>query len=109
MAISLKLNVTGEGTVYRNDKWGYAQYSFKLSNQINGIWKHKYIQVSFPKGTVLENGTQIDIKTGFFTFYETKDGLQETKIVVTSYDIMDQSIGDIDIPTENISDTDLPW
>ena len=111
MSKTLKVHITGEATIYRNDKWGYPVYSAKLSTQKDGNWAYSYIQVGLPKGKELQNGTEIKINDGFFSFYTKNDGTNEYKIIITSYDVMNQAVGDIDIPTDNImsSDTELPF
>ena len=111
MSKTLKIHITGEATIYRNDKWGYPVYSAKLSTQKDGQWLYDYIQVGFPSGTDLPNNTEILIKDAFFSFFVKNDGTNVHKIIITSYDVVNQAVGDIDIPTDNIisGDTDLPF
>lgn len=111
MSKTLKVHITGECTVYRNDKWGYPVYSAKLSTQRDGQWIYDYIQLSFPSGTDIPNDTEILIKDGFFSFYVKNDGTNVHKIIITSFDIINQAVGDIDVPVDNISSDplDLPF
>lgn len=111
MSKTLKVHITGEATIYRTDKWGYPVYSAKLSTQKDGQWLYNYIQVSLPKGQELQNDTEIKINDGFFSFFTKNDGTNEYKIIITSYDILNQKVGDIDIPTTQDTDyeSDLPF
>lgn len=111
MSKELNLKITGEATIYRSDKFGYPLYSIKLSNQIDGVWENDFMQVSLPKGTELKNNTKIEIKHAFFSFYKKNNNEKVHKIIITSYDVMDQVVGDIDIPTDDTVnfETDLPW
>ena len=107
MSKTLKIHITGECTVYRNDKWVYPVYSAKLSTQRDGEWIYDYIQLGFPKGTDIPNNTEIIIKEGFFSFFTKNDGTNVHKIIITSFDIVNQAVGDIDIPTESLESSDL--
>lgn len=113
MSKTLKVHINGECTVYRNDKWGYPMYSAKLSNNVEGQWMYDYIQLKFPKSQELQNFTEIKINDGFFSFFKKKDGTTEKSIIVTSYDIINQSVGEIDIPASDSvnfdDDFDLPF
>lgn len=112
MSKELNLHIKGEATVYRNDKWGYPSYSLRLSNQFDGIWENEYINVTFPRGQEIPNKTQIAINDGFLTFYKTKDDKKIIKVVVTSYDVLDEAIGDINIPKSSNEENfngDLPF
>ena len=111
MSKSLKVHITGEGTIYRNDTWGYPQYTMKLANQKDGEWLYDYIQVGLPKNSLVNNNTQIKINDGFFTFFVKNDGSYVHKIVITSFDIVNEAVGEINIPSDNTVnfDTDLPW
>lgn len=113
MPKTLKVHISGECTVYRNDKWGYPVYSAKLSNNVDGQWVYDYIQIKFPRSQELKNFTEIRINDGFFSFYNKKDGTTEKCIIITSYDILNETVGNIDIPTNEESadseDLDLPW
>lgn len=111
MSKTLKVHITGEGMIFRDDKFGYPVYSAKLSTQKDGQWEYDYIQVGFKGKADLPNNTEIKINDGFFSFFTKNDGTKVHKIIITSYEILNQSVGEIDIPTENVVDfdTDLPW
>lgn len=111
MSKDLDLQIRGEATIYRTDKWGYPSYSVKLSNQFDGAWQNKFLNVGLPKDTELENKTKIKINNGFLSFYKTRSGEFLDKIIITSFDIVNDTIGDIDIPTSNTEEynTDLPF
>ena len=113
MGKTLNIHITGEATVFRSDKWGYPSYSVKLSTQKEGAWEYEYMQLAFKGKVDLPNFTQIKINDGFLSFFTKSNGTKEYKIIVTSFDILNQSVGEIDIPsgTDNVVDfdTDLPW
>ena len=114
MSKTLNIHIKGEATIYRNDTWGYPQYSVKLANQKDGEWCYDYIQVGLPKNALVNNKAQIRINDGFFTFFTRNNGENVHKIIITSFDIIDETVGDIDIPTNKEDntvdfDTDLPW
>lgn len=64
------MNITSKGTMIFakefNEKIYYrAGFSSKTKD---GEYKKAYMDVRFPKGTVVENKTKINIKQGFLTF-----------------------------------------
>ena len=73
------MNITGKTMIFKND-YGYTT-SINKKNQ-NGEYERMYISIQLPKGVEVENKTMIDIKEGFLSFYNTKDGLPKLKIVV---------------------------
>lgn len=111
MARKLDLHITGEAVIKRADKYGFPTYTITLSNLIDGNWEYKDMQITFPKGTELKDETRVRINDAFFTFYITKDNQKFDKIIVRSFDIMNEAAGEIDIPTsiESTDSSDLPW
>lgn len=62
---------------------GQFGYSTLLKNND----KKMYVQVSFKKGEEpTEEKLQIDIKNGFVTFYEDKNGLSKIKFMILEYE-----------------------
>lgn len=109
MSKTLKLNISGEGAIYRNDKWGHPVYSMKLCAQTKeGGWEYDYIQVQLPVGHELPNNTEIKINAGFISFFKRRNGLTEKYLKIQSYDILNQVAGEIDIPIQQ-DETDLPF
>jgi hypothetical protein len=76
------MNITGETLIFRNE-FGYST-SISRKNQ-DGEYEKMYLSVQLPKGVELENKTKINIKNGFLSYYNTKDGLPKIKIVVMEY------------------------
>ena len=112
MGKTLMSNVTGECNLYRDDKFGYPVYCAKLAAPTKeGAWKYAYIQIRLPSGHEVKNDTRISINKGFLSFFRKQNGTTETYIQVLSYDVLNQNIGDIDIPTNNEDeeDTELPF
>lgn len=107
MSKTLRATITGEATIYRDDRWGYPVYSAKLCTQTKeGAWEYDYIQVQFPTGHQLPDKTEIKITDGFLSFFFRKNGAREKYIRVKSYDIINEPVGEINIP---IGEEDLPF
>lgn len=82
------MKVSGETRIFRKEINGFAVYSTNVSNKnTDGKWEKMYITVNLPKGKDLENGTDIDIKNGFLSFYKTKEGLPKIRLVIMDFDI----------------------
>lgn len=113
MSKTLKGTFIGEAMIYRRDDWGYPQYSVKLSNQNQqtGEWEYSYMQVGLPKNALINDKTEIIINKSFFSFYRTKNGDDKMKLIITDYELKNQSAGDINIPDGNTVDFDIdsPW
>lgn len=93
------MNVTGKTKIFKNDRG----YSTSISNKKeDGTYDNMYISVTFKKGLAeVENGTEINITSGFLTFWKDKNGLAHPRLVILGY----QNNGDI---TTEESD-DLPF
>lgn len=66
---------------------GNVAYSTSVSHKNeDGKYVYMYIPVQFPKGTELEDKTNIEIKKGFLTFFTTKDGKNQLKLVVMDFE-----------------------
>lgn len=113
MSKTLKGTFIGEAMIYRKDDWGYPQYSVSLANQNQqtGEWEYTYLQVKLPSNTFINNKTEIIINKSFFSFYKTKNGDDKFKLIITDYELKNQSAGDINIPEDNTVDFDIdsPW
>lgn len=107
----LKVNITGTCLVYRNDKWGYPVYKAKMNNGLNDHWIYADIQLEFPKDTELPNETYIKFTKAFLSFFKRRTGENGFKIIIREFDLINQNVGEINIPaTINYdSDDDLPF
>lgn len=106
----IDLHVQGEALIYRNDKFGYPSYSLKLSNNIQGRWESMYLNVGFPRGVEVPNRTNIIIKDSFLTFFKNKMGASFCKLQIVSFDISNEQLGEIDIPSNDILDeNEFDW
>lgn len=76
------MNISGKTRIYKSE-YGYSTAISK--KDVNGEYERMYIQVQMPKESMVENKTMIEITDGFLSFYNTKDGLPKTKIVVMAY------------------------
>lgn len=81
-----KLKITGHATVYAKEIEGGMLYSTYISNKnIDGTYEKMYLTIQLPRGTKLEDKTEIDITNGFLTFYKDKNGLPKVKIVILEF------------------------
>lgn len=94
------MNVIGKTMLFKNE-YGYST-SISHKNQ-DGEYERMYVAVQLPKGTELENKTEIDITKGFLSTYKSKEE-QRLKIVVMEYKI--ETPLNITILSE---DDDLPF
>lgn len=90
---------------------GNVAYSTSISNKNqDGKYNYIYIPVQFPKGTELDDKTNIEIKKGFLTFYTTKDGKNQIKLVVMDFESRANTETEIeDFESEVTSGSDLPF
>lgn len=96
------MNINGKTTIYKN-QYGYTT---SISNKKeDGTYENMFIQVNFKKGVEVEHKTKIDVKNGFMSFYTNKNEQQILKLIITEFDIVDDST----FLTIDDSDTDLPF
>ena len=76
------MNITGKTMIFKG-QYGYST-TISKKNQ-DGQYERMYVSVQLPKNIELENKTVINITDGFLSFYNTKDGLPKTKIVVREF------------------------
>lgn len=99
------MDISGKTKIYRKDFDGKPTYSRRISSQEykdgqKGDWVTVYEMVQFPKGTVIEDRSIVEIK-GFEATYKSKDG-NKKKTVVQEYKVIDgaehTALTDDDIP-----------
>lgn len=89
---------------------GNVAYSTSISNKNEeGKKVYIYIPVQFPKGTELEDKTNIEIKKGFLTFFTTKDGKNQIKLVVMDFESRAYNESQNFSETEVSSGDELPF
>ena len=80
------MNIVGRTKVFRNEREGNVYYTTSISNKNkDGQREYMTVDIQLPRGTELENKTDIDITNGFLSFYKTKNGLPKVKYVVMDY------------------------
>lgn len=104
--------------VWRDDKFGFPKYSIAVSKKDeNGEWVKMYLDTKFPKGVEVENGTEVMILDGFFSFNIGKDGKKYICGVVTDWERMDgqpkvnqtqTKFNGIDIPVD-VDEDEVPF
>lgn len=77
------MNITGKTMIFKNT-YGYSTAISKKDKE--GNYEKMYVQVQFPKDIELENKTMINITKSFLSFYKTKIGLAQPKIVVMDFE-----------------------
>lgn len=82
-----KINLVGHATIYANEFNGVRRYSTYISkrNPEDGTYDKMFLPVQLPKGDSLVDKTEIDITTGFLSFYKDKNGIDRATIVVIAY------------------------
>lgn len=82
------LQVAGLIRIFAKEINGKMSYSTSISSKNqDGTYDHMYISVQFPKGTIIQNKSDVTILEGFISFYKNKNGLAIPKIVVMKFEI----------------------
>ena len=101
------MNITGQATIFKNDKGVYKLSVSNKEMQEDGTEKNIYMQihVGFKKGTEIKNKTKIDIKDGFLTFFQINTGetyedgnpiyVKFPKIIVLDFDIIEDGVDEV--------------
>ena len=107
------MQITGLCRIFKKELNGKELYSTSISSKNqNGDWDKMYLSVQLPRNTLLENGTDINIKKGFLSFYKTNEGLPRIKIVIQEFQTKEEMEEREAIQNEqnyNINDDDLPF
>ena len=88
------MDVRGRTKIYRKDFNGKPSYSRAISSQEykdgqKGDWITAYETVQFPKGTLIEDRSIVEVTKGFEATYKSKDGVRR-KLVVQEYNVIDR-------------------
>lgn len=101
------MNVTGQATIFKNDKGAYKLAVLSKKNQDNGTEKNIFMNmfVGFKKGVEIKNKTKIDIKNGFLTFFQIDTGEFDEKgnkiskkipkIMILDFDVIEEGIDEV--------------
>lgn len=80
------MNISGKIRVFKNNVNGVDLYSTSIVNKNkDGEYERMFISVQLPKGTDLQNGTEIIIIQGFLTFYNDRNNMQKLKAVIQCF------------------------
>ena len=76
MSDRLKSSFTGRCRVFRREKDdGKVTYSTSLSNKnAEGNWENGWILLRFPKDTIIQDKTDINLTKAWLSFFLTKEG-----------------------------------
>jgi len=89
------MNIVGKTKIFRNEKDGKVYYTTSVNNKNQeGKYEYMTIDIQFPKGTELENKTDVDVTNGFISFYKNKSGLPKIKFVVMDFTVPQQEAQD---------------
>ena len=101
------MNIVGKTKIFKNEYNGNVFYTTSISSKNReGKYEYMTVDVQLPKGTELENKTDIDITNGFLSFYKTKNGLSKIKYVVMDFVLEETQQNDYIPPMD---DSDLPF
>ena len=101
------MNVTGQATIFKNDKGIYKLSIASKELQENGEGKPTFmpIHVGFMKGVEVKNKTKINIKNGFLTFFKIDTGdIREDgktvykkfpKIMVMDFEVLEEGTDEV--------------
>ena len=100
------MNITGKCTIYVKEYNGNVLYSTKINKKDeNNNWEGMYISVQLPRGTKLENKTQIEVTKGFISFYKNQNGLASIKFIIQEFNIEEKQ----EENSYEMNETDLPF
>lgn len=99
------MNIIGKTKVFKNEREGKVYYTTSIANKNkDGKYEYMTVDIQLPRGTELENKTDIDITNGFLSFYKNKNGFAKIKYVV-----MDFVVPQPEVVTMEDFDSDLPF
>ena len=91
------MNIKGKIKVFKNE-YGYSTAISKKDQE--GNWESMYLSLQLPKGTELENKSNIDVTNGFLSFYKNKEGIPMVKVVVMEYKTEDNKEFEVSDPSD---------
>lgn len=110
------MNITGQATIFKNDKGIYKLSIMNKEIQEDGSEKSVFmpINVGFKKGIELKNRSKIDIKNAFLTFFQIDTGemyedgkkiyKKFPKIMVMDFDVLEEGVDEVQ-QSRNYNDT----
>lgn len=75
----LKISVTGDCMIFRNEKDGKVWYNTQQSHKKDGEWENGNIGIRFRKGVDIPNKTKITITEGWLDFYLKNNSKYDTE------------------------------
>jgi len=101
------MRVTGGAMIFAKDFDNGRSYSTSVGRRLqDGTYENMFIQVNFRKDVVVEDRTKIKILDGFLSFYKNKNGLCFPKIVILSFETVEDNE---ELDNQIMSDEDLPF
>lgn len=92
----IRTEITGTTKVFRKDYEDRALYSTSIGKKKqDGTWDNAYINLQFKKGVDIADGTMIDIKNAWLTFYLNKDKKPVWQIFISEFETLDVPDGAI--------------
>lgn len=101
----IKSEITGTTYVHvREGQYG-AMYSVQLSKKNkDDQWENGYINAQFKKDAEVPDGAKIEIKSGWLSFYKTKDNKYAHYIFINDFEILEFA----SVRTEDMQTVDRP-
>lgn len=101
----LKSEITGTTFVHAREGQYGVMYSLQLSKKSkDDQWENGYINAQFKKDAEVPDGAKIDIKSGWLSFYKTKDNRYAHYIFVNEFEILEYA----SVRTEDMQVVDKP-
>lgn len=101
------MNITGQATIFKDDKGVYRLSIMNKEIQENGEEQNVFmrINVGFKKGVEVKNKTKINITNGFLTFFRIPTGntyengsaeyKKYPKIIVLDFEVLEEGIDEV--------------
>ena len=101
----IKSEITGTTYVHvREGQYG-VMYSVQLSKKNkDDQWENGYINAQFKKDAEVPDGAKIDIKSGWLSFYKTKDNRYANYLFIKEFEILEYA----SVRTEDMQVVDKP-
>jgi hypothetical protein len=83
----MKIEVTGEGMIFRKEYEGKVFYSTSLGQKKqDDTWENASIDVKFKNGVNLADKTKIEVTKGWLKFYINKDKRPVWQIFISEFE-----------------------
>ena len=86
----IKTEITGTTFVHAREGQYGVMYSVQLSKKNkDDQWENGYINAQFKKDAYVSDGDKIEIKSGWLSFYKTKDNKYVHYIFINDFEVIE--------------------